>query len=127
MPSPNTLVNLTGFQDGVAADETGINIKEIKTSVEPEFRNVIPNKYGVGRGFVVAPAKKEVSISGEVTGATGVMAAVFVTALTLANTTAYFGAPTTGLYPKKAEITESREGGALKEMSMELEAIAGIP
>ena len=95
MPSPNTLINLSGFQDGVAADETGINIKEIKTSVEPEMNNVVPGKYGAARGRVVGPMKKNVSISGEVSGATGVMAAVSTSAISLANTTAYFGAPTT--------------------------------
>jgi hypothetical protein len=126
MASPNTLINLSGFQDGVAADETGINIKEFKTKVEPEFRNKVPNKYGAVRGIVVAPMMLEVSLSGEVTGATGIMAAVATSATSLSNSTAYFGAPSTGKYLKSAEVTENRDGGALKEMSAEFDAHAGI-
>lgn len=121
-----TLVNLSGFAAGVTADETGINVEEFKTTVEPEFRNVVPGKTGEGRGFVVAAMKKNVSISGEVSGSTGVMAAVAATAFAPANSSAYFGAPSTGLYLTKGEVTESRDGGALKKMSAEFEALAGI-
>lgn len=121
-----TLVNLSGFAAGVTEDETGINIEEFKTVVEPEFRNIVPKKTGEARGFVVAPMKKNVSISGEVSGATGVMAAVATTAFAPANSSAYFGAPTTGLYLLRGEVTESRDGGALKKMSAEFEAVAGI-
>ena len=128
MPVVNglTLTNLTGFLPGVAADETSINIKTFKTAVEPEFRNVVPGKNGAGRGFVAAPMKKNVTIDGEVTGALGVMAAVLGTAFVPANSSAYFGAPTTGLYLLKGEVEESREQGALTSMSAEFEALAGI-
>jgi hypothetical protein len=121
-----TLINLSGFLPGVAADETAINVKTFKTVVEPEFRNVIPGKNGAGRGFVCAPMKKNVTIDGEVTGSTGVMAAVIGTAFTPANSSAYFGAPTTGLYLLKGEVEESREQGECAKMSAEFEALAGI-
>jgi len=129
MPVVNGLLltNLTGFLPGVQADEGGINIKSFKTAVEPEFSNVIPGKNGAGRGRVQAPMKKNVTIDGEVTGSTGVMAAVLGTAFVPANSSAYFGAPTTGLYLQKGDVEESRESGALVAMSAEFEALAGIP
>jgi len=120
-----TLINLSGFLPGVAADETAINVSSFKTVVEPEFRNIIPSKNGTGRGFVCAPMKKSVTIEGEVTGSTGVMAAVIGTAFTPANSSAYFGAPTTGLYLLKGEVEESREQGACAKVTVELEALAG--
>lgn len=121
-----TLVNLTNFLPGVAEDETAANVKTFKTVVEPEFRNVIPSKNGTGRGFVSAPMKKTVTIDGEVAGSTGLFAAVIGTAFAPANSSAYWGAPTTGLYLLKGEIEESRESGALKSFSVEFEALAGI-
>lgn len=121
-----TLINLTGFLPGVQQDETGINIKSFKTAVEPEFRNMVPGKNGAARGFVAAPMKKTVSISGEYTGSTGVMAAVLGTAFTPANSSAYFGAPTTGLYLTKGDVEESRESGALVSINAEFDAHAGI-
>lgn len=121
-----TLLNLTGFAAGVTADETGINVEEFKTVVEPEFRNVIPGKTGEGRGIVLAPMKKNVTITGEVSGSTGVMAATAAVAFAPANSSAYFGAPTSSLLLTKGEVTENRDGGALKKMSAEFEALAGI-
>lgn len=121
-----TLLNLSGFLPGVAADETGINVKSFKTAVEPEFRNVIPGKNGAARGVVIAPMKKTVSIDGEISGSTGVMAAVMGTAFTPGNASAYFGAPTTGLYLTKGDVEESRESGALATVSVEFEALAGV-
>lgn len=121
-----TLINLTGFLPGVAADETGINVARFKTDVEPEFRYVVPGKNGAGRGFVAAPMKKTVTIEGEVTGNTGVMAAVLATAFVPSNSSAYFGAPTTGLYLTKGGVEEDREQGKLTTVSAEFEALAGI-
>lgn len=128
MPTVNGLIltNLTGFKPGVQEDETGINIKSFKTVVEPEFNNVVPGKNGAGRGRVQAPMKKNVTIEGDVTGSTGAMAVVLGTAFVPANSSAYFGAPTTGLYLQKGEVEESREQGALVGMNAEFEALAGI-
>ena len=121
-----TLINLSGFLPGVAADETGINVKSFKTKVEPEFRYVMPGKNGAGRGFVAAPMKKDVAIDGEVTGSTGVMAAVIGTAFAPSNSSAYFGAPTTGLYLLDGEVEESREQGECAKMAANFQALAGI-
>ena len=119
-----TLVNLTGFQHGVAQDETGINIESFRARVAPEFKNFVLNKSGEKRGFVAGAAELSVTIEGEVSGSTGVMAAVLTTATTIANSTAYFGAPTTGKYLDSGEITESRDG--VKRVSLEFSAHAGI-
>jgi len=121
-----TLVNLTGFSSGVAADETGINIKSFKSSVEPEFKTFVEAKDGTKRGFAVAPMKLTVSIDGEITGSTGVMAATAAAAFTPSNSVAYFGAPTTGLYLDKADVTEERDNGQFKSVSAEFSAYAGI-
>ena len=122
-----TLVNLTGFMPGVASTETGINIKTFKVAVEPEFKTFAENKDGTKRGFGVAPMKLVVTLDGEVTGNTGIMAAVPGTACVLSNSTAYFGAPTTGTYLDKANVNSNREQGAWQEMDAEFSANAGIP
>jgi hypothetical protein len=119
-----TLVNLSGFQHGVNADETGISIESFRARVAPEFKNYALNRVGEKRGFAVAPAELTVTIEGEITGTTGLMAAVLATATTIANTTAYFGAPTTGKYLDSGEVTESRDG--FKRVSLEFSAQAGI-
>lgn len=128
MASSVTYVNLTGFKREVTSDELGINIREFKTRVEPEFNEVLPGKNGCGRGRAVASPKKTVSLSGEVgdlTVASGIGLATFTAAFTPVNSSAYFGAPTTGLYLLNAEVTEGRE--QWKDLSAELEALAGIP
>jgi hypothetical protein len=120
------LVNLTGFSRGVRQDEVGLNIKSIKSAVEPEFTEFLNGKDNARRGFAQGPMKLTATIEGEVnTGLTGIMAARIGTAVTLVNSVAYFGAPTTGLYLMKGDVTEARDGWL--EMSCELEASAGIP
>lgn len=125
-----TLINLSGQTNvahGVAADETGINIASFKTTIEPEFKKPLNNKQDEVRGWAVGAIKKEVSIEGEQLLLTGVMAIVATTAFAPTNTssgTGYFGAPTTGLYMDRAEITESR--GEWKSVSVTLTANAGV-
>ena len=70
--------------------------------------------------------KLTVNIEGEITGSTGLMAAVASSATTVANSTAFFGAPTTGKYLTSAEVSKSREQGALQSVSLEFRAKAGI-
>ena len=127
MASTITLVNLTGILPGVQADETGINIKSFKAKIEPEIRKVLEGCKGLARGFYVGPMKLNVTIDGEVMGSTGVMAATATTALTIANSTAYFGAPTTGLYLTSGEVSQQRDNADPVSVSIELEALDGIP
>lgn len=120
------LVNTTGFVRGIRQDETGINVKSVKSAVEPEWTEFLPDKVNVRRGMAQAPMKLTCTIEGEVnTGLTGLMAAVLGVAVTVANSTSYFGAPTTGKYLMKGEVTEARDGWL--DMSIEVEASAGIP
>ena len=120
-----TLINLDGFQRGVAEDEDGINCREIKTTVEPEYLEFLGDLVNEARGAAVGAMKLAVSISGEVSGASGLMAASAVAAFTPANSIAYFGAPATGLYLEKGEVTESRDGW--KDVTCDFWARAGIP
>lgn len=122
-----TLNNLTGYSNGVAADEGGIGVKEFKAKVKPELKVFAFAKDGTKTGFAVAPPELEVSVSGEVKGTTGLMAATVAASVTVANSVAYWGAPTTALYMDSGEVTQNREGGSWKAMSMELSANAGIP
>lgn len=109
-----TLLNLsasTSVGHGVSSDETGIQIDEFKTSIEPEYKKPLNNKVDEVRAWAIGSVKKEVTITGERLLLTGVMAAVVGTAFAPTNTssgTGYFGAPTTGLYLDKAEVTEKR-------------------
>ena len=71
--------------------------------------------------------KLELSVAGEISGNTGIMAAVLGTAFVPANTVAYFGAPTTGIYLSGAEVEAERENGALLAMSANFWSRKGIP
>ena len=125
-----TLINLSGQTNvahGVAADETGINISSFKVSIEPEFKKPLNSRIDEVRGWAVGAVKKEVTIEGEQLLLTGVMAAVVGTAFVPSNTssgTGYFGAPTTGLYLDKADVSESR--GDWKTITASFTANAGV-
>lgn len=120
-----TLINLSGeFKFGMTSAQTGINIREQRTTVEPEYREMLPGLNNEIRGGAIGAAKKTVSISGEVATDTGIMAATFIAGFAPANSSAYFGAPATVLLMTRAEVTESRSGW--KDLSADFEAYAGI-
>lgn len=121
-----TLINLTSFTAGATA-ETGVNVAEFKRTIEPEFRNVIPGVTGEARGVIVAPMKLTIEISGEtLTGGTGVMAWTAITAFDPSASTAFFGAPTTGILLTSAQVNDARENGAPQTFTVTGEAYAGI-
>lgn len=126
-----TLLNASGFQWGVASDETGINIESFTTDVAPEFRDKLPKKDGTIRSVAVAPAMVTVKIKGEISGNTGVMAGTFIIGIALANTIAYFGAPASAatssasaMLLTKGTITEKRNGW--KDLDAEYEGYSGL-
>jgi hypothetical protein len=119
-----TLVNLSGFVWGIASDETAVNIRRFRCAVEPEFKTFLPDKQNAARGFAVAPMKLDVDMEFEISGSTGIMAAVPATAFVPVNSTAYFGAPTTGLYLNRGEVELKRDG--FKDGSASLSAHAGV-
>jgi hypothetical protein len=118
-----TLINLTGAAWGIASDETGVNIREFKCTVEPEFIEHLPGKTNEVRGSAIAAMKLTVDISGEYMGATGVLAATSIVAFVPTNSTAYWGAPTTGLLLTRGELTLARDGW--KDVVTSFESFAG--
>lgn len=111
--------NLSGFQRHIETDETGINVSSFSVRYFPEFKDKLQNISGQTRGFAV-PDKfsREITLQGEVSGATGVMAATLTTALTLANDVAVFGDGTGGVYMD--EVTESQARGSWRAIDMKL-------
>lgn len=121
-----TLVNLTGaWQFGVELDETGINIESFEVETAPEYKEFALNKTGEKRGFAVAVAEQNITVSGEQSLTTGVMAATFATAVTLANDVDYFGQTTGAVYMDSATITQDRS--AFKKYSGRFSRNQGIP
>lgn len=119
-----TLVNLSGFQYGVAADETSLNIEAFNSNIAPQFKEYLPDKANANRGFAVGPTRREITLNGELSAATlGVLAFTFSTACTLANSSTYYSA-TGGIYMDSAAVSESRAGW--KSLSLTLSSDPGI-
>lgn len=125
-------VGLSGFTRGNTAAETGINLNSISCRFFPQFKDKLNDYTGVVRGFAI-PDKldREVNIQGEVSGATGIMAAKFITALTLGNTAllALFeavsaGGNAGGLYVDEATPGSTRDGWL--SLSMRLSSNPGV-
>jgi len=121
-----TLINLTNFVTGIALNETGINISDLKISVEPEFITPVMDNFGHMKGKVVGQQKSTISIGGEVSGSTGIMAATAIAFTAITNTHVYFSSPTTGALFVKGDVTLSRDSGALAAMTAEFECYTGI-
>lgn len=102
------LVNLSGFSFGVVSDETGINIDTLVLKYGAKKIRV-PDKQGSARGKIYYDFTIDVSINGEVSGATGLLAATIGAAVTLANTVFGFGITSGGVYVDEATITNNRE------------------
>jgi hypothetical protein len=107
---------LSGTQDGVEAEETGVNIGSVSCRYFPEFKRKLPNYKGQTTAWAV-PDKfsREISLSGEVSGSTGVMAATLTTAITLANDVGTFlavsaGSNAGGVYMDEVTESQTREG-----------------
>lgn len=105
-----TLVNLTGFQRGIESDETGINVSRFSVEVEPEINEWLPGKDGQARGKAVGDPMGKLTIEGEVSGANGVMAAVFTTAFVPTNDVTYFGRSAGGFYLDRGTVDQERDG-----------------
>lgn len=121
-----TLVNVTGFFRGVRVDESGINVSSFKSSIEPEWTETLPDRQNVVRGFAQAPQMLDLTVEGEFnTTLAGLMLVVLGTAATIANSSAFWGAPSTGKYFMKGSVDEDRSGWG--KMSMELKSYSGVP
>jgi hypothetical protein len=118
------LVNLSGYQWGVEADETGINIESFSSTYKPEQKEYLRNKSGTKIGFAVDDVEAEITAEGEVSGSTGLMAATFATAVTLANDNAEFGLSAGGVYLDEAAISQGRS--AFRKASFKFTKNKGI-
>lgn len=106
-----TLLNASGFQAAIEVDETGVNLASYSCRYYPQFRRELLNYLGQTRGWALPTIPSgEVSMQGEVSGGTGVMAYTFLTACTIANDTALFGRSAGIFLLLEATETQDREG-----------------
>lgn len=104
-----TLVNLVGFQRGVELDETALNIETFDVTTRPEYKEFLKDKVGEKRGFAVAQPEQEITVVGEISGGTGLMAGTFAAAQTLANDVDYFGMVDGAIFMDEATVSQGRE------------------
>lgn len=102
------LVNLSGFQFGFLSDETGINIESLSRQYTAKKIRV-PDKQGSARGKIYYDFTINLTIDGEVSGNTGIMAATIGASITIANVIYGFGITTGGVYVDEATVTYNRE------------------
>ncbi len=108
-----TLVNAAGYRHGIASAESGVNAETITVSTEPQIRAELPDINGEATGFAVSAPRSTITISGEVSNVatyTGLVAATFATAATVANFDDLGGQTTGGVYATSLEVTQNRNG-----------------
>lgn len=106
-----SLVGGTGFQHGIEAAETGVNIESFAVRYFPEINKRLAGI--TGETFLRAQSSKfsrEVTYSGEVSGSTGLMASTVATALTFANDDDTFGDGSGTVLLDEVSETQSRDG-----------------
>lgn len=100
---------ISALQRGVELAETGIGVLSFEVRYFPRVNEYHENNLGERDGKVVSTvASREVTLEGEVTGATGIMAHTFLAACAVANDITDFGSPTGGLYMQEATVTQAR-------------------
>src|SRR4051812_26750622 len=101
------LRNLTGFQRGIELDEVGVNIERLEIRIAPEWKEKLPDRNNQSRGFAQpALPSREITLNGEISGTTGVMAMAFGTPLVLLNDIDYFGTTTGDIYGDEATVVQ---------------------
>lgn len=96
-------------QFGVPLPEVGISVKEISVDYFPEINQPIDDNVGERRGEVRSTkVSRDITMSGEVTGASGVMAWNFTTACVPANNVSRIGDGTGTILADKITITDER-------------------
>lgn len=126
-----TIIGTAGPTHGVTADETGILIKSYGLSFEPEFTDPLTNKVGERINEARGAICTKISITGEISSATGIIDATFYAAVTLTNALGVVGstangllANTGGVYMNTAKVDESATGW--KTFSAEYQQYVGI-
>lgn len=103
-----TVLGFTG-QYGVETTETGISVKSFVVRYFPEINVQIMDNVGETRGKVKSQKfSREVTIEGEVLGATGVMAFALLTACVPANDVADFGDGSGTLLLDEVTVSQTR-------------------
>lgn len=119
-----TILGFTG-QYGVELAETGISVKQVVVRYFPEINAPIMDNVGETRGKVKSNKfSRDVTVEGEVLGATGVMAFTTTTACTIANDVADFGDGSGTLLLDDATVTQVRAGW--REVSIKLSSAPGL-
>lgn len=125
-----TIIGTSGPTHGISADETGILIKSLGLSFEPEFTDPLTNRVGERINEARGAICTKISITGEINAATGVIDATFYAAVTLTNTLGVgsrdngLKANTGGVYMNTAKVDESATGW--KTFSAEYQQYVGI-
>jgi len=127
-----TIIGTAGPTHGIAADETGILIKSFGLNFEPEFIDPLTNREGERINEARGAICNKISITGEISSATGIVDATFYAAVTLTNTLGITGATANGLlalgaggvYMNSAKIDQSATGW--KTLSAEYQQYIGI-
>lgn len=114
-----TLTNLSGYQRGLEAAETGINASSFSCRYFMQFKDFVANYQGQNIGFAT-PDKlsREVSVDGEVSSIgslSGLMAVYWNAAVTFGNDVGTFvaasgGSNAGGFYVDEITESQSRDG-----------------
>lgn len=119
-----TVLGFTG-QYGVELAETGISVKQVVVRYFPEVNAPIMDNVGETRGKVKSNKfSRDVTVEGEVLGATGVMAFTTTTACTIANDVADFGDGSGTLLMDEATVTQTR--AEWRSVSIKLSSNPGL-
>lgn len=113
-------------QRGVELAETGISIRSLTVRYFPEVNEKRQNNVGETDGRARSSvASREISMEGEVTGATGRMADTFTAAVsTIANDVTDFGSASGGIYLE--DVTVSQERAGWRSVSLRYESNPGL-
>lgn len=107
-----TLVDLSGFNFGITATETGINVESVSHKASSKKIEVV-NKDGETTGIVYHDPKVEISLSGETTAT---IATAVGAVLTVANLLSLGGVTSGAVLLDEISVEEGRE--ALRKVSL---------
>lgn len=117
--------SLTGLQRGVELNETGVNVTSFSCRYFPEINERLPDNLGETRGRARSTKfSRDVKVEAEVTGATGLMAATLIAAVTFANDVATFG-DGTGMFLLD-EVSESQGRAEWRKIDMSASSNPGL-
>lgn len=98
-------------QRGVESDEVGINVRSVDVVYKPFINERLLSNLGEPRARAVSDKfSREVTVSGEVTGATGIMALDLGVVATIVNDVEDFGDGTGDLLLDEATVNQERAG-----------------